>query len=58
MRRLELTVVAAIAATMLTSPAFAQAAQRNDETVLRPHGPPPAGGGSLGYSEAQDNVDR
>ena len=57
MRKLELTLVAAIAATMLTSSAFAQASHRNDETVLRPYSPAAAGGSSLGYNEAQENVE-
>jgi hypothetical protein len=51
MKRLELTLVAAIAATMLTSPAFAQASQCNYETVLQPNSPAATGGGSLGYNE-------
>jgi hypothetical protein len=51
MKGLELTLVAAIAATMLSSSAFAQASHRNDETVLQPNGPA-AGGGSLGCSKA------
>jgi hypothetical protein len=58
MKRLELTLVAAIAATMLTSPALAQASQRNYETVLQPNSPAATGGGSLGYNESQENVDR
>jgi hypothetical protein len=58
MKQLELTLVSVIAATLLTSPAFAQIAHRNDETVLQPKSPAATGGGSLGYNEAQENVDR
>jgi hypothetical protein len=58
MRQLELTLVAAIAATMLTSPAFAQASHRKYETLLQPNGPAATGDGSLGYNEAPENVDR
>jgi hypothetical protein len=58
MKQLELTLFAAIAAAMLTSPAFAQASHRSYETVLHPNSPAATGGGSPGYNEAQENVDR
>jgi hypothetical protein len=56
MKRLELTVVAAITATMLTSPAFAKAWHRNHENVPAPDIPAATGGGSLGCNEARENV--
>ncbi len=58
MKQLELTLVAAIAATMLTSSTFAQASHRNDETMLQAKSPAAAGGGCLGCNEAQENVER
>jgi hypothetical protein len=58
MKELERTLVAAIAAALLTSPAFAQASHRNDETVIQTHCPAATGGGSLGCNEAQGNVER
>jgi hypothetical protein len=48
MKKLERTLVAAIAATMLTSPGFAQASHRSDATVPQSTSPAAIGGGSLG----------
>ena len=58
MKRLELTVVAAITATMLTSPAFAKALHRSYETAPSPNSPLATSGGNLGCNEAQEKVDR
>ena len=58
MKKLELTLVAAITNAMLTSSAFASSSPGNYETVLRPNSPAATGGGSLGYNISQENVDR
>ena len=58
MKGLELTVVAAITATMLTSPAFVRAVHRNHEAAPSRNSPVAAAGGSLGYKETRENIDR
>jgi hypothetical protein len=58
MKGLELTVVAAITATMLTSPAFVRAVHRNHEAAPSRNSPVAAGGDSPGYEEIRQNVER
>ena len=58
MKRLELTVIGAITATMLTSPAFAKALHRNFETAPSPNSPMTSGGGNLGCNEVQTKFGR
>ena len=58
MKGLELTVVAAITATMLTSSAFAKAVHRNLDAAPSPNSPMTPAAGNLGCNEAQAKVDR
>lgn len=54
----KLTLAAAMAVTLLTSPAFAQLSEGGKVTVLNPNSPALTGGGNAGYNETQQDPDR